>query len=357
MTVKAFLKEQIRALSKQYEVTLVVNTEHTDFSEQNALSAKVVPLVIERAINPAADLRALCRLVNLFRQHRFDLVHSVTPKAGLLAMLAGRIAGVPFRIHTFTGQVWVTRHGVSRILLKNMDRLLAASATHLLADSASQCQFLIDQSITQAEKITVLADGSISGVDSERFRPNDVARAVIRNELGVSDDDILLLFLGRLNRDKGVLDLAEAFKNVASNKLHLLLVGPDEGGLKSEIKHTVGAYTNRLHFVDYTDKPESWFAAVDIFCLPSSVIIEAAACAVPAIGSDIYGISDAIKDGETGLLVPAGDSNELATAIKQMVSQPERRREMGQAALMRARKDFSVQRLVHAWLDYYGNLQ
>jgi len=363
MTIKAFLKKQIIALAKQYEVTLILNTGNRDFAAQNGLPVKVIPLAIERAIHPVADLLALCRLAYLFRQHRFDLIHSVTPKAGLLAMLAGKISNIPIRIHTFTGQVWATRQGFSHGLLKNMDRLLAASATHLLADSASQRQFLIDQKITQAEKLNVLADGSISGVDLMRFKPNAVSRTAIRAGLGIKDDEVLLLFLGRLNRDKGVLDLAAAYGAAALPKLHLLLVGPDEGGLKEEIQQRAVPCAERLHFIDYTDKPESWFAAADIFCLPSyregfgSVIIEAAACGVPAIGSNIYGISDAIKDGETGMLIQAGHHDELAAAIVQMAMQPDRRHEMGQAALKRASADFSVDRLVQAWLNYYDGLK
>ncbi|HKI60931.1 MAG TPA: glycosyltransferase [Mariprofundaceae bacterium] len=125
MTVKAFLKEQIIALSELYDVTLVVNTDSEDFAEQSGLSCKVIPLTIERTINPVADIRALYSLVHLFRREHFDLVHSVTPKAGLLAMLAGKMAGVRLRVHTFTGQVWATRTGFSRLLLKVMDRFLA----------------------------------------------------------------------------------------------------------------------------------------------------------------------------------------------------------------------------------------
>ncbi|MDT8376827.1 MAG: glycosyltransferase family 4 protein [Mariprofundaceae bacterium] len=364
MTVKAFLKEQIIALGGRYDVTLVVNTKQADFAGQNGLPVKVIPLAIERAINPVADIRALYRLCRLFRRQQFDLVHSVTPKAGLLAMLAGRIAGVRFRMHTFTGQVWATRHGLSRLLLKSMDRLLAWSATHLLADSASQRQFLIDQKVTAAQKLSVLAGGSISGVDTGRFRPDRGVRSEVRKQLAIADDDVVLLFLGRLNRDKGVADLAAAFASVAAtaSRLHLLLTGPDEGGLKEEVKTVAAAYGERIHFIDYTDRPESFFAAADIFCLPSyregfgSVIIEAAACGVPAIGSNIYGISDAICDGETGLLFEAGSVDELSRAIERMVSDPEQRRAMGEAALKRARNLFPTKRLVQAWLDYYDGL-
>jgi len=365
MTVKAFLKDQIIALSKHYDVTLIVNTDRTDFAEQNGLSVNVIPLAIERVIRPVADLIALFRLASLFRQHRFDLVHSVTPKAGLLAMLAGRIAGVRLRIHTFTGQVWATRLGFSRLLLKTMDRLLASSATNLLADSFSQRQFLVDQGITRAEKISVLADGSISGVNTGKFKPDTNARGEIRKQLGVSDQDVLLLFLGRLNRDKGVLDLVTAFADVAAanSQLHLLLVGPDEGKLKEELEQISAAYQERIHFVDYTDKPEAYFAAADVFCLPSyregfgSVIIEAAACGLPAIGSRIYGISDAILEGKTGILFDAGDIDGLAATIELLCTDSKLRIRMGEAACQRACHDFPTKRLVQAWIDYYDGLQ
>lgn len=365
MTVLAFLKAQIIALSEHYDVTLVVNTDQPDFAGRNDLPVTVIPLAIERAINPFADMRALSQLIRVFRRQRFDLIHSVTPKAGLLAMLAGKAAGVRFRIHTFTGQVWATRQGVSRLLLKTMDRLLAASSTHLLADSASQRRFIIDQGVTRPEKLKVLAEGSISGVNVERFRPDDVARSVVRKQLGVSDGDVLLLFLGRLNRDKGVLDLAAAFAEVAdeSEQIHLLLAGPDEDGLTGIIRQRVGLFADRLHFIEYTDKPEAYLTAADLFCLPSyregfgSVIIEAAACGVPAIGSNIYGVSDAICDGKTGLLFLAGDTIALADAIRNLALQTGLRLRMGAAALARARNAFSQQRLVQAWLDYYDGLQ
>jgi len=329
------------------------------------LQVKVIPLAIERAINPVADLRALFQLIRLFRTHRFDLVHSVTPKAGLLAMLAAKVVGVPFRIHTFTGQVWATRQGFPRLLLKMMDRLLAVSATHLLTDSFTQRQFLIDQGISGSEKLIVLADGSISGVDTDRFMPDSSVRSDMRRQLDICEGDVLLLFLGRLNRDKGVLDLAAAFATVAVNlpRLHLLLVGPDEGGLQMIVKTTCAEYLQRVHFIDYTDKPESCFAAADIFCLPSyregfgSVIIEAAACGIPAIGSRIYGISDAIREGETGLLFEAGNTDQLAATIEVMTTDSALRSQLGKTAFERARDDFPTKRLVQAWLDYYDGLQ
>lgn len=364
MTVKAFLMHQIAALSGRYDVTLIVNTKQSDFAEQNGLPIKVIPLAIERAIHPVADIRALYNLFRLFRRNRFDLVHSVTPKAGLLAMMAGKMAGVRFRVHTFTGQVWAIGHGLSRMLLKAMDRLLAASATNLLADSFSQRQFLIDQEITRPDKLSVLADGSISGVDSGKFRPDNEARSSIRKQMEIAEDDILFLFLGRLKRDKGILDMASAYVDIAAelSNIHMLLVGPDEDCLKEKMNQIAGIYARRLHFVDYTDVPERYMAAADVFCLPSyregfgNVIIEAAACGLSAIGSRIYGITDAIIDGKTGLLFPAGDVPALAFAIKRMAIDHVLRKEMGEQAQRRAIRDFPSERVTQAWLEYYDAL-
>jgi glycosyltransferase involved in cell wall biosynthesis len=306
----------------------------------------------------------LLHLWRTFRRERFDIIHSVTPKAGLLAMLAGRLAGIPVRIHIFTGQVWATRTGFSRWLLKAMDRMLAASATHLLADSASQRQFLIDQKVVPAERIAVLGKGSISGVDVQRFAPDSGARAEVRGSLGVADDDVLFLFLGRLNRDKGVLDLAQAFALVAKDhsQARLLVVGPDEAGMAASMQAICRDFPDRVRFVSYTDMPQRYMAAADVFCLPSyregfgSVIIEAAATGIPAIGSDIYGITDAIERDRTGLLFPAGDIQALAKAMTHMLDDPARRREMGDEALSRARRDFDARQVADAWLAYYSAL-
>lgn len=365
MTVKAFLVEQLRALSDCYHVTVVANTTDINFLVPYGLSVDVIPVSIERNIHPWHDFLALWKLFRLFREKRFDLVHSVTPKAGLLAMLAARLAGVRYRIHTFTGQVWATRSGVSRLLLKTMDRLLASAASHLLADSDSQRHFLLGQGITCANKLSVLADGSISGVDTGRFRPDVDIRRIKRRELGLTDENVVVLFLGRLNRDKGILDLAAAFASVASSlpQLHMLLVGPDEGGLKGTVLAMQSSHADRVHFIGYTDKPEACFALADIFCLPSyregfgSVVIEAAACGLPAIGSRIYGISDAIAEGSTGVLFDAGNIDEMAVALTQLTCDAGLRRRMGESAQVRARSNFNTTRLVQAWMDYYEGLQ
>jgi glycosyltransferase involved in cell wall biosynthesis len=361
ITAKAFLIEQLRALSRGYEVTLVANTADRGFLVPYGLDISVLPVAIERRIRPWRDLKTLIALYRLFRQKNFDLVHSVTPKAGLLSMLAARLAFVPHRVHIFTGQVWATRHGFSRWLLRFMDCRLAASATHLLADSGSQRDFLVAERVVPAGKISVLASGSISGVDTARFRPDAKAKQAIRAELGIGAADILFLFVGRLNRDKGVLDLACAFSGLPEG-CRLLFVGPDEAGMQAELISAAGKAAGRMHFVAWSDTPEHYMAAADVFCLPSyregfgSVIIEAAACGIPAIASRIYGLTDAVEEGNTGMLFTARNVEALKRCMRLMTENDALRHWMGEHAMERARRDFASARVTQAWLEYYDTL-
>lgn len=359
MTVKAFLQEPIRRLCEHYDVHVAVNLARGETLGGIESLVKVMPVGIERKISPWRDLQALWQLIRLFRCHKFKLVHSVTPKAGLLAMMAAFIAGVDVRIHTFTGQVWVTRSGLARRLLKSLDGLIAALTTYTLVDSASQRQFLLDEGVLSDERSGVLADGSISGVDVGRFRPNAEERERIRHELNIPDDDTIFLFLGRLNRDKGVLDLANAFVRMNDLRAHLLVVGPDEEQIGPQIQQIVRSCAERVHFVAFTNQPESYMAAADVLCLPSyregfgSVVIEAAAAGIPAIGSRIYGVVDAIAENETGLLFGARDVPALQACLSVMASDRPRRIQLGRQAYERAQSAFSSERLAEAWLDFY----
>jgi len=297
------------------------------------------------------------------RETGFSMIHSVTPKAGLLAQLAGWWCGIELRVHTFTGQVWVTRRGLFRSLLKTIDQLIAKCATHLLADSASQKDFLVAEGVVAMDRVGVLGAGSISGVDVERFRPNSEVRQKLRHELGFADDDVLALFVGRLNRDKGVLDLVSAFVRISERipKLALLLVGPDEGRLAGEIAQ-LSAGNSRLRLLGGTPCPENYMVAADFFCLPSyregfgSVVIEAAACGIPAMASAIYGLSDAVEDGRSGVLHPPRDILAMALLMERFAVDREWRESLGVYAKYRARTLFASQVLLDAQMAFVEQL-
>lgn len=364
MPLKVFMAPHIRALSEKYDVTLVANGRAEDVSSLLSDNVHFFSVRIERKISLLKDLTAFYNLWRLFRREQFDCVHSLMPKSGVLTMLAAKFAGVPLRIHTFTGQVWATRRGPARLLLKSFDQLLTACATHLLADSHSQRNFLTIEGVTRPDKISVLAQGSVCGVDTARFIPNPARREVVRIKYGIPMDAMLALYLGRLNRDKGIPELATAF-SIASARckdLHLLVVGPDEENMKELMISGVGNAAPCLHFVGFSPEPEACMAASDFFVMPShregfgSTIIEAAACGIPSIGSRIYGLTDAIIDGQTGLLVPVGDMDALAGAMVRLASDADLRFRLGEQALSRAVMDFPTKHLTDALTGYYERL-
>jgi glycosyltransferase involved in cell wall biosynthesis len=350
MTIKAFMSHHVKAWAERCNVTLFANFRDALELGESRIPATPTPIAIQRKISPWRDLLVLLLLCRHFRLGRFDTVISLTPKAGLLAMLAGWITRVPIRIHIFTGQVWATRSGASRIFLRWFDWLIAHLATEVLADSESQRQFLISERVVTDERSLVIGHGSVCGVDARRFRPDSLARATIRAGLNVSEQDVLILFMGRLTHDKGVLDLGAAFAGLSKNCLgvHLLLVGPDEESIQDLLEYRLASAAARLHFVRYTDNPESYMAAADILCLPSyregfgTVVIEAAAVGVPAVVSRIYGLTDAVVDGETGFLFPPRNCEELQSRLELLIRQPSIREKLGVSARDRALKSFAA---------------
>ncbi len=354
-TLNAFLGNHIESLRRHYRLTMVVNLEDEPIRAVVPADVILKSVRIAREIAPARDLVALWNLWRLLRRNAFSAVHSISPKAGLLTMIAGCLAGVPLRVHSFTGQVWATRRGASRALLKSLDWLLAVCATHVFADSASQRDFLVAEGVVPARKIAVLGAGSISGVDTARFRPDPQARVAVRAELAIEDGAPLLLYVGRMKREKGIADLLDAFRHLRQSMpaARLLLVGPDEDRLLQ------GSPAPGVHLLGYTSQVERYFAAADLLCLPSyregfgSVIIEAAACGIPAVASRIYGLTDAVIEGVTGLLHPAGDVPALHQALLTLLQQPALRARMGQSARERALRDFEAVVITAAWLDFY----
>lgn len=349
--VHAFLKGHIRACAEKWQVTIVTHPQNAALLSD--LDARFIPLEIERKPSPWRDLLALMRLVTLFRRERFDLVYSIGPKTGLLAMPASCLAGVPNRMHIFTGQGWVNKHGWTRKVFKMADRLLALCATQILVDSPSQRDFLVVEGVLRQGEGLVIGRGSVCGVDVHRFHPDMRLRAAVRTELGMSPEQTAILYLGRLHRDKGVLDLAAAFADLASRRsdVVLVLVGAEEDVTFAQVQQICAAHPERLRSVSFTPNPERYMAAADIFCLPSyregfgQVIVEAAACGLPTVATRIYGITDAVEDGQTGLLFPLGDVAGLTDALATLIADRALRQNMGEAGRMRVMELFASEKI------------
>ncbi len=360
--VHAFLRGHIQAAAEKYQVTVICNS--ADKHLLDGLNARLVLLPIERKPSPWKDMLVMFRLFSLFRRERFNIVHTHMPKTGLLGMLAAWMAGVPIRINTFHGEVWVTRSGWRRAVLKLFDRLIGSLATDILAVSLSQKIFLESEGVLPLGKATVIGAGSICGVDAGRFHPDGAMRNSVRCELGIAQDATMILFVGRLNRDKGLLDLAAAFNAIAKYNpdVVLLLVGSEEDVAFSQILGICDAVRDRVQHVSFALMPERYMATADIYCLPSyregfgMTIIEAAACAVPTVASRIYGITDAVADGETGLLFPVGDVAALTRALLKLIADGDLRQQMGNAARLRAMELFSCEKIIREAMMMYDRL-
>ncbi len=361
-TAVAFLNGHIDYLSSDYEVTVVCNFDGTE--KNISKNARLKNIRIARKISPISDLNAVYSLARFLKKGDFQIVHSVTPKAGLITALAGWFAKTPIRIHWFTGQVWVLKSGIQRWLLKNLDRLVAKLNTSVLVDSPSQRNFLIEQRVINPAKAQVLGSGSIAGVDTNRFRPNPEMRVATRAELGISDPNaLIILFLGRLTHDKGIDTLLQAFSSqTIESDSFLLLVGPDEGNYIPRIPELLGKRREYFRHVPFTTEPEKYMAASDIFCLPSLregfglSVIEASACELPVIATNIYGVQDAVRDGETGVLIDATSTTQLASTIRALADNPTARGAMGLAGRIHVQCCFESTEVQILLRDYYSEL-
>lgn len=343
------LGAQINTLKKSGAIVTVITSPDVLSKNLSELDGvEFIPVNISREINPIRDFLSLVSLVKIFHSKNFDIVHSTTPKAGLLCAIAGRIAGVKIRLHTFTGQPWATMHGFKKSLLKFCDSVIGILNTHCYADSDSQKKFLIEHRVIRRSNISVLGAGSIAGVDLERFNSlryskEDIKR--IKDGICIPQNSAVILFVGRITPEKGISELIQSFSKVLDNNIdvYLVLVGPyEEDGqlIVDSISDT--KVSERVRSVGFSSQPENYMAVADILCLPSyregfgTVVIEAAAMGVPTIGTNIYGLTDAIVHGETGLLVPVGDEVALALAIKSLLANRSYLEKMSIAARIRA---------------------
>lgn len=363
-TINSFLKNHISALSQNYDVYVAGNIQSMDEIPE----LKVCGLYhfdVQRQITIHKDIKALWQLYRYFKQMKFDAVHSVTPKAGLTTAIAAKLAGIKHRTHIFTGQVWATRHGFMRSLLKAIDIIIAHLDNHILVDGESQRQFLIKNGVVSSEKSRVLGAGSISGVNTEAYNPSPETREQMRKELGLSPDKVVFAFSGRANRDKGIYELYEAFNNIAPNhpEAFLLLFGWDEGNCIQEIsKYPNIVDGENFHFYGFTPTPGIQLQASDVFLMPSyregfgSSVIEASCLGLPVICSDAYGIMDAMEEGVTGLRCKVADTQSLQSAMETLLNNKGLREQLGANGRKMVFEKFKGDVITAEWVKFYKNI-
>ena len=279
MTVKAFLLKHIEILSNEYEITIVSNS-NLDLSQEYKIKCLSKYIPINRKINFLEDIKSVILLYRFLKKEKFNLVLSVSPKAGLISSISSFLARIENRIHFFTGQVWATKRGIFRFILKSVDKLIATLNTNNLIDSPSQKEFLIREKVIQDEKSTVLLKGSISGVDVNKFSFNEEIRLELKDKYKIKNDDIVFMFIGRLNTDKGIFDLVLAFDKLLKEyeNVKLFLIGPDEENIENQICEFL-KFKNVIR-IDYVSNPQEILNVADVFCVSKRMFPQLWRCSI-----------------------------------------------------------------------------
>ena len=347
MSLKGFCKDLLRELREKegYEVVAVSSPgEDLDIVAQRE-GVRTYGVPMERRISPLKDLKSLIGLIRVFRKERPDMVHSMTPKAGLISMMAAWFCRVPVRIHTFTGLVFPTSTGLKRKILMFTDGLTCACATHIIPEGEGVKADLTNYGITR-KPLRVLGYGNVKGIELDRFDPAreevQAAAVRIRKELGLTPYDFVFVFIGRLVGDKGINELVEAFGRLQKEhpEVRLILVGPEEAELdplKGETMAEIGS-NDAISAVGRQSDVRPWYAVADAFVFPSyregfpNCVIEAGAMGLPSIVTDINGSREIVLDGENGVVIPSKDSGALYDAMRDFVEDDDRRRRLAAKA-------------------------
>lgn len=306
-----------------------VSSPGPQLKELKDKGVKCIEVPMERHISLKKDLRALMKMIQVFRKEKPYMIHSMTPKAGMLCMVAAWITRVPRRVHTFTGLIWPTSVGLKRKILMATDRLTCACATHIIPEGEGVKNDLLNHGITR-KNIKVLGYGNVRGIDLKHYdrSPEVMEKAnTIRNPESFS-----FIFIGRIVKDKGINELIEAFSLLSkeNDKTRLILVGPYEDELdpvSNETRHEIEV-NDRILTVGIQHDVRPWFAASDALVFPSyregfpNVVIEAGAMGLPSIVTNINGSREIIQEGINGVIIPPRDTDSLYFAMKKFCEEP-----------------------------------
>ena len=364
-TLAHILRDQPRFLNGYFDVTLVTSPGPVSMTlEHEGVPVYRVPM--QRGIHLTRDLWSILCMVLLMLKLRPDIVHSYTPKAGLVCMLSAWFCRVPVRVHTFTGLIWPTAQGWRRWLLMSVDRLLCACATHVVPEGQGVKRDLESGRIT-VKSSQPIGNGNIAGVNVEHFSPeaDGVAVAVtsLRNSLGIESGDFVYVFVGRLNRDKGLGELICAFESLPEN-CKLLIVGDVDNTAPLSNKSMNSLQTHPcIHWLGFQQDIRPVLKAAHVLVLPSyregfpNVVLQAGAMALPVIATNISGCNEVIQPGLNGWLVPARSASALADAMRTAChTQQEVLHEMGRAARAQIIERFERQGHWGRMLAFYESL-
>lgn len=330
------LKGQLRFMKNFYQTMGV--TSPGDLVEDIILYETVPFKTIEmtRTISPLKDLKAVFQLYRLFKKEKPYIVHTHTPKAGTVGMLAAKLAGVPHRLHTVAGLPLIEAVGSKRTLLNMVETATYSCATKVYPNSTGLKKIILDNKFTKESKLKVIANGSSNGIDTSRFDPALVSinrREELKKELNILNDDFVFLFIGRLVGDKGINELVEAFRKlvIESPNIKLLLVGPLEEDLDALLPETTKTIESNKNIIctGFVKDVRPYFSISDCLVFPSyregfpNVVMQAGSMGLPSIVSDINGCNEIIENNINGTIIPVKNTEAIYIEMKKYFSNEE----------------------------------
>lgn len=349
-----FYSDLIPALQKDYEV-VGVSSPGKELDELSEKGIRTIEVAMERRISIVSDIKSLWKMYKVLRKESPYIVHSITPKAGLITMIASWLCRVPVRIHTFTGLVWPTAKGIQRRILMATDWLTCACATHIIPEGEGVKADLLNHHIT-SKPIKVLGYGNVRGVDMEYFKPEP------RN----TEDVFTFVFIGRIVKDKGINELVAAFKRVNEKHKHvrLVLVGPKEDNLDPILPETAAEIhsNNAITEVGSQKDVRPFYQNADALVFPSyregfpNVVLEAGAMGLPSIVTDINGSREIIVESKNGTIIPPHDEQALYEAMLNWVENPQEVASMAANARKMISERFEKSFVQKCMIDFYNKV-
>ena len=329
LSLKVLLKGQLRFMASNGFDVKGVSSEGEELREVHENEGIAVEAItMSRKITPFQDLKSLWEMWNFLRKEKPQIVHTHTPKAGIIGMLAARLAGVPHRLHTVAGLPLMEATGTKRKILNFVEKLTYSSATMVYPNSKGLYDFILQNNFTQSNKLKIIANGSSNGIDTVFFSPDQVTeieRVTLREKLNIQPDNFVFVFVGRIVSDKGINELIKAFSELqaAGNNepvgIKLLLVGGLENDLDPLNPETLAEINQNKDIISvgFQQDVRSFFAIADALVFPSyregfpNVVMQAGAMGLPSIVSDINGCNEIIIEGENGLIIPPKNVEKL----------------------------------------------
>lgn len=364
------LKGQLKFLNKYFNVIAATSYDkkhYNEIREREAIEMRKVRLC--RTISPLKDIKALFQLIILIKKENPNLIHTHTPKAGLLAMLASYICRVPIRIHTVTGMPLMGVEGYKQKIFLFIEKLTYVLATNVYPNSQGLKSFIIQKNLAPETKLKVLLNGSTNGVDFDFFNPKLlISKLELRKINNLKKGDFLFLFVGRIAKEKGIEELVNAFvkleKDLPDGNIKLILIGKFEtqyGLISKEIVSLVENHINILTPGRFDDV-RPFYKMSDIFVLPSfregfpNAVLEAGAMGLPSIVTDINGCNEIITDGINGRIIPVKDEHKLYEAMKEMFLNKEENTKMSFMASKIIKERYSRKKMIQELKKEYDLL-